>query len=266
MAKRTGHWFRWGAIGCGGTVLVLLITFLVTTLLTGVGYDRAIEARADLEQRFDTQADFTPDGTLGADRLQRFLEVRRSLQPLCAMVSQHQELFSRFAGTSPQEERTFVDVLRDVRQALGVPFLVGRDFGDYVTRRNKVLLANEMGLGEYTWIYVTAYHSWLGHSPARVFPTADRPGVYEQRVNRQVREMIERHVADGMPPDLESWQAELAALAADPTRIAFEDGVPPALEAALEPYRAELEQMYCPAAGELEVVLTVESGAWFDHR
>ena len=118
---------------------------------------------------------------------------------------------------------------------LGVPFLVGRDFGDYITRRNKVLLANEMGLGEYTWIYVTTYHSWLGHEPARLFSTAERPGVYEKRVNLQVREMIERRVADGMPPDLESWEAEI-------------------------------EQLYCPASGELEVVLTVETGAWFDHR
>jgi len=266
VAKQTGHWIRWGAIGCGGVVLVFLVTLLVTTLLTGMGYDRAVEARAVLDQRFDTQAEFTPRGTIGADRLERFLEVRRSLQPLCAMVSQHQELFARFAGTGPQEDRAFVDILRDGRQMLGVPFLVGRDFGGYITRRNKVLLANEMGMGEYTWIYVTTYHSWLGHRPARLFSTAKRPGAYEQRVNRQVREMIERHVADRMPPDLESWQAEIAALAADPVRIAFEDGVPPALAASLEPYRTEIEQLYCPASGELEVVLTVETDAWFDHR
>ena len=95
---------------------------------------------------------------------------------------------------------------------------------------------------------------------------ADRPGVYEQRVNRQVREMIERHVADGMQPDLEAWRAEVEALAADPVRVAFRDGVPPGLEASLQPFRADLEELYCPAASELEVTLTVKSGAWFDHR
>ena len=231
-----------------------------------MGYRRAVAARAVLEQRYDTQDEFTPEGTIRADRIERFLEVRRSLQPLCSMVSEHHELFARFAGTGPQQDRSFLDVLRDGRQVLGTPFLLGRDFGDYVSRRNKVLLANEMGLGEYTWIYVTVYHSWLGHKPARLFPTADRPGVYEQRVNRQVREMIERRASGETPPDLEAWRAEVAALAADPTRTAFQDGVPPALEASLRPYRTDLEESYCSAAGELEVVLTVESGAWYDHR
>lgn len=266
MAKKTGRWIKWGAIGCGGVVLLFLATFLITTLLTGVGYRRATQARAVLDQRFGTQDEFTPAATIEADRLERFLEVRRSLQPLCRMVSKHQELFARLAGHGPQQDRTIVDALRDGRQALGAPFLIGRDFGDYVTRRNKVLLANEMGLGEYTWIYVSAYQAWLGHAPAKLFATADRPGIYEQRVNRQVREMVARHVAGGEPTDLASWQAEATALAADLSRSVFGDGLPPALEASLEPYRQEMMELYCPAAGELEVVLTVESGSWYDHR
>jgi len=195
MAKNTGRWIKWGAIGCGGVVLLVLATFLITTLLTGVGYRGANQTRAVLDQHFDTQDEFTPAATIEADRLERFLEVRRSLQPLCAGVTKHQELFARLAGQGPQQDRTIVDALRYGRQILGVPFLIGRDFGDYVTRRNKVLLANEMGLGEYTWIYVSAYQTWLGHFPAKLFATADRPGIYEQRVNRQVQEMVARHVA-----------------------------------------------------------------------
>ena len=44
-------------------------------------------------------------------------------------------------------------------------FRVGRDFGDYVAARNEALLAQGMGLGEYTWIYALTYHVWLGHAP-----------------------------------------------------------------------------------------------------
>jgi len=266
MAKQTVRWIKWGAFGCVGVVLIFLATLLITTLLTGMGYRRATEARAVLDQRFDTQDEFTPTATIEADRMERFLEVRRSLQPLCPMVSKHQQLFARFAGLGPQQDRSFADTLRDARQTLTVPFLIGRDFGDYVTRRNKVLLSNEMGLGEYTWIYVTAYHAWLGHSPARLFATADRPDVYEQRVNRQVREMVTRHAARGETTDLVAWRAEAEALGADSTRVVFDDGLPPALEASLLPYRAKMMELYCPAAGGLEVVLTVESGSWYDHR
>lgn len=266
MAKQTVRWIKWGAMGCVGVTLAFLATFLVTTLLTGIGYRRATEARAVLDQRFDTQDEFTPSATIEADRLERFLEVRRSLQPLCPMVSKHQQLFARFAGQGPQQDRSIGDNLRDARQTLSVPFLIGRDFGDYVVRRNKALLSNEMGLGEYTWIYVAAYHAWLGHSPAKLLSSSDRPDVYEQRVNDQVREMVARHVAGGASMDLEYWRAEAEALAANPTRIAFEDGLPPALEASLLPFRTGMMDLYCPAAGGLEVVLTVDTGAWYDHR
>ena len=266
MAKQTARWIKWGAIGCVGVVLTFVATLVTTTLLTGLGYKRAVEARTVLDQRFETQDDFTPSATIAPDRMECFLEVRRSLQPLCAAVSKHQELFARLAGSGPQQDRSFAAALRDGRQALSIPFLVGRDFGDYIARRNKVLLANEMGLGEYTWIYVTAYHAWLGHPPAKLFGTADRPDVFERRVNRQVREMVTRHVAGGSPTDEEAWWAEAEALAADPGRIAFEDGVPPALEASLRPYREEVRDLHCPAAGGLEVVLTVDTGAWYDHE
>jgi hypothetical protein len=266
MGKQTARWIKWGAFGCVGVIFAFLVTFLITTLLTGIGYRRATEARAVLDQRFDTQDEFTPTATIDPDRMERFLEVRRSLQPLCAMVSKHQRLFARFAGLDPQQDRGLTDTLKDVRQTLSVPFLIGRDFGDYVARRNKSLLSNEMGLGEYTWIYVISYHGWLGHTPVKTIATSDRPDVFEQRVNGQVREMIARHVAGGAPTDLEAWIVEAEALAADPTRTAFEDGLPPALEASLHPYRTKMMDLYCPAASGLEVVLTVDTGAWYDHR
>jgi len=203
MAKKAGRWIRWGAVGCGGVVLAFVATFVITTLLTGLG---------------------------------------------------------------PQENRSAADTLKDARQLLSTPFLIGRDLGDYVSKRNEVLLANEMGLGEYTWIYVITYHAWLGRPRARLFATADRPGIYDQRVDRQIGEMVARHVARGATVDRDEWQAEADAFATDPTRIVFHDGLPPALAASLEPYRQEMVALDCPAAGELEVVLTIDTGAWYDHR
>jgi hypothetical protein len=144
---------------------------------------------------------------------------------------------------------------------------VGRDFGDYVTARNEALLAQEMGLGEYTWIYVVAYHSWLGHPPVKAIEGRSRKNVFHDRVLPQVREMIRRHLAGAAgSPTAVAWRSELEALDDVRERIPFEDGLPRELEDSLEPFRDELERLACPAASELDVVLTVRSGIGYDHR
>jgi hypothetical protein len=75
--------------------LAFVATFVITTLLTGLGYKRAVQARTVLDQRFDTQDEFTPSAIIDPDRMERFLEVRRSLIP--------QELLARFGGLGRQE-------------------------------------------------------------------------------------------------------------------------------------------------------------------
>lgn len=269
MAKSRRRTLKQYGIGCG-----LLVLFVIAVLagLTGwvfLGYRKASVARDRLEQVHATQDDFTPPATgdIPRDRLQRFLAVRGTLSPLCEKVSAHQRLFARLKGHGDSERPQGGAILRDGFRAATSMLRVGRDYGDYVTARNEALLAEEMGLGEYTWVYVVAYHAWLGQQPVAAIESESRPSVFYDRVLPQVREMIRRSVpasADG--PTAAAWRSELEALDRDPRRVPFEEGLPPALEGSLIPFRDELERLACPAAGELEVVLTVRSGVGYDHR
>ncbi len=141
----------------------------------------------------------------------------------------------------------------------------------YLDLRNRALLAVDMGLGEFTWLQTIIYHAWLG-KPVQRFALArpEEPRVFQDRVVPQLREMIRRHVAaatsaGATDEDLAPWREELAALADDPERIPFADGLPPAIAASLEPYRAALQEAWCPATQELDVSVTIREGIGFEH-
>ena len=269
MAKTRRTTLKHYGIGCG--LLVLLVVVVLSVMIGSVffGYREAFTIRADLERLYDTQEEYTPDatGAIPAERLQRFLAVRESLLPLCETVSTHQRLFSRIQEQADAEEPPSGAFFRDALRAAASMLRVGRDFGDYVTARNAALLEQEMGLGEYTWIYVVAYLSWLDHPPLPALAGGSSKNVYRDRVFPQVREMIRRQVElAGEVPSSVAWRSELELLDRVEGRIPFEHGLPRELEVSLEPLRDKLERLGCPAASELEVVLTVKSGIGYDHR
>jgi hypothetical protein len=46
----------------------------------------------------------------------------------------------------------------------------------------------------------------------------------------------------------------------DDRRIPWQDGIPPAITEALAPYRAELDELYCPAMAALELMINERHG------
>ena len=55
--------------------------------------------------------------------------------------------------------------LKSVFQVMGSGVGMAQDIGHLFEARNQALLDKGMGIGEYTYIYILAYYSWLGHSP-----------------------------------------------------------------------------------------------------
>jgi hypothetical protein len=77
--------------------------------------------------------------------------------------------------------------------------------GEYVNRRNRILLDKRMGLDKYAYIYPIAYHSWLGHAPNEGPPILEKArlrdrnrsldndsGLSPQSVHRQYQRLILR--------------------------------------------------------------------------
>jgi hypothetical protein len=88
-------------------------------------------------------------------------------------------------------------------------------------------------------------------------------------LNERLLPMLRRQLAaldeSGRLRESDPWRqqlvAEIAAMESDHFRIPWRDGLPPVIEASLEPYRTRLEASYSPLCNPLEVVAGAGGGS-----
>ena len=261
-------WLKIGGIGCLTTLALAVLAGGAVVVFTFRGYQRELTLREELDRRYGAHdSHHVPaDGTVPADRVVRFLNVRRTLMPRCAEVTDITGAFGRMESVARSREPDVGEGLRRAGDViLRIP-RVGLVFGAYVNDRNRALLDQGMGLGEYSWIYVVGYFAFLGQPPRRLLEEPNRPKVFEDRVYPEMANIIGRHVEEARMSD-GPWVEELARLKADRGRAPFAGNLPPELAESLGPFRAALKTVACPAAAELDMTITVRRGTiGYDHR
>ena len=268
--QRASHpsWLGIGALGCAGVVGIVVLLLGGIAGLTFWGYRHAIGVREDLDRTYGTYDSYrpSPDGTIQPDRMRHFLTVRQALMPRCPEVTNVTGSFRAVDEMAGQHAPDVGELFSRVGRVVKTFPSMGLIFGEYVSDRNVALRNNQMGLGEYTWIYAVGYFAYLKQPPTRVLDERDRPSLFPSRVFPAVAKAIERHVAEG-GPSIGAWADELARLQADPARVPFRDGLPAELAASLAPFQGALQSFACPAAAELDLTLTVRRESFgYDHR
>jgi hypothetical protein len=259
--------------GCGiGCVLLLILA----AGLAWLGYswvtetmdevETAAQTTAQLAEAYGPVAEFVPPPTVPAARMEVFLAIRESLAE------------ERDALAEPIE--SIVERGRD-GGGLAVAragFSLAPRMIAFAGARNQALLDHGMGRGEYLWIYWLSYHAWLGYpgddsllhevmgeqrdgegGVSVRFDGGPEPERITWELRRDVGTMLgnlEAAVAE--QPELtsirEAVTAELAAIAANPARVPWEDGLPEVMADGLEPYRERLEATYSSATNPFELM------------
>jgi hypothetical protein len=261
-AKKPSKWLLGCGIGCTALVMIALGLMgggLYYFSQLGGGVDKAIEIRGTLTERHGDPEAYAPapDGALPAERLETFVQVRQALLPMCPRF---EGSFGRLDEMDEQEDISSRELFGVFRSIMGIVPLIS----EFYQARNQALLDAGMGLGEYTYLYVLAYHAGEGAHP-------------EYDVGRRVRGDFIRYLkaqaeAGASPefPDVtpyrEALAAEIAALESDERRVPWEDGLPEVLAASLEPYREALDDTACRAADEMALSVTERGGLTIQSR
>jgi hypothetical protein len=235
--------------------------------------DRAVKSRLTLENALPAGDRYTPSatGAIPVERMAIFLDVRRELLPVQERLLGARSVIRDIeVMAASDEEHSTEEAAKLLKPAPKTLFKLAFYLAEYATTRNELLLERGMGLGEYSWIYVIAYYSWLGNEPCRLIESSSNPRVYQDRVAGQVREMIRRHIettGDDLIEErrLAAWRDDLALFERSPERIPFRQGLPRELLASLQPYRQELLALYAPALDELSLMRTHKNGIKYDH-
>ena len=294
MSGNGSKWLMGCGIGCGAVVLLLVAlgTFGYLFMKSRMhGFAEAESTSDELARKYGRIADYCPDpGGPAADRIRVFLDARERA------AAARRNLEVSFTGLSDgiRQAREGQDSIPQIFDIIIRGVSIVPQLGEFHAARTQTLLDAGMGPGEYVYIYVLAYYSWLGKSPAdgpgfRI--QGDRGIVREDsRDGRDVREErrdeLTRYVRrtflamlrnqrskpdEGRaeaPPD--AWRkaldAEISALEENPSRIPWQDGLPKAIEDTLRPFRQRLEDSYSPLVNPLELGLWARSGRQEDLR
>lgn len=262
MHDQAWSWFKGCAIGCGA--FVVLVTVLSTVGIVRVlrPLQSAVDTRAELESRFGTEDSFTPapDGVIDADRVRSFLDVRAGLADNCNRLTENAAAMARMEQLDHQENPSRMEVLRLAAGATRSAMRMGPLMGELFERRNELLLAAGMGLGEYSYLYIVSYQKQL---------TSDRPrsGILDgspvnSRIHDTLEAMLGRQLKAARTACLPvEWVAALelehAAMASDPERIPWQDGLPEPTRQSVEPFRDRLDAAFCTAVTEVELLRNV---------
>ncbi|MBN1222923.1 MAG: hypothetical protein JXB23_06710 [Candidatus Aminicenantes bacterium] len=281
----TKKWLIGCGIGCGAIVIIVAVLiaagfFFVKNIVTEFKDTEAM--MSTLTERYGRIEDFCPepDGSIKPERLQAFLEARAEYAPIREKISRSLDALSKGKDSGEVEIKKPKNVVKMIRLGFGII----PQIAEFIKTRNQALLNVEMGMGEYYYLYVIVYYSWLGKQPEDGpdfqivgpdyeedrFRYWDREDIKEDRRERMLRRtsrmilpmmrcQLQKLEGQNTGPSLEQWRmaltAEIKAMEADNEHLPWQDGVPEVLDASLRPFKTRLEASYLPTTNPLEMVL-----------
>jgi hypothetical protein len=247
------HGASWRLIA-GAIAVVLFASFFFRVLLP-VGQVKRIEQTVN--DRYGEAPTYTPapDGSVTPNRIATFLAVREEIGEACSgLHSIHAQM-----RETDQKERDGDLTANDLSRSIGGIFSLPREMLGLVRARNEALLNHEMGLGEYIYIYVLAYHEQL---VASLDPdSGDGTELIKRRTRLELAQMLRNQLAafDASPAAPGGSDAatlietEIAALEDGSHIVPWQDGLPTAISASFSPYTEQLDRLFCEGVVRYEL-------------
>lgn len=280
----TKKWLIGCGIGCGVVIIIVVILlasgyFFVKNI---VDEFKNTEAMTEvLTERFGRITDYCPeaDGAIRPERIEAFLSARDAFAPIRERIAKSLETLSQRKDVDDVE----VGKPRSMLTMLRLGFGIIPQTAEFIKTRNEALLGAGMGLGEYYYIYVVTYYSWLGKNPEDgpgfqiVGPGEERDLDYWdqedskemrrerllRRLNRMLLPMLhnqlEKLTEESGPKASEEWRQmlkkEIEALEQDKERLLWQDSLPEVIALSLNPHKDQLEASYNLMTNLLEVTI-----------
>jgi hypothetical protein len=259
VADNGKKWLIGCGVGCGAAILLGILLSVGGSLYLMRPFNRAIDAQKELVAEFGERTAYIPPPQgITPDRLEIFMNVRRTVMPMCAEFQKIGDSFAAMEELDKNgEEPSKKEVFQAVGNLTGGIFGMVGDMGRFIELRNQALLESGMGLGEYVWIYVLVYNSWLGNAPNVDIDGDSKGGMSggERRVMRALVTNYAEALADaGMAEKAALWEQEAGRMKRSETGVPFEDrDLPADVVRAFLPFEGELADLYCEAMSSFEM-------------
>jgi hypothetical protein len=284
MSNNTSKWLTGCGIGCAIIIAIAVLIILVGYLFVKNTIDEFQDTETStelVEVRFGDARDFCPraDGKIEAERIEAFLAVRDSISGVGAELEKTLRIIT---GEIEKAENNEIKPFKMIMKIVGKGFKAIPLLVEFYRVRNYALLDADIGMGEYYYIYVLAYYSFLGKSPEdgpdfqlvgenndgknnwHFDGSKEDMDGYKEKVKRErrkrIRKKINRLFLSMLNCQLEKLEQsgslnqhsflkkklknEIQALEEDQERIPWQDGLPEVFGSSLKPFEMRLKKSY----------------------
>lgn len=259
--KPTKH----GGKSKGCLLVALTMSFVITSgyyfLTKGIREAKQIEQT--LIDRFGPTDDYLPplDGSIDPLRIKAFIRVREALQADCADYQAVLLGIKALDELEADQETSRSDVASTGLEGFKSAFSAGPKTVKFSKTRNQALLNEEMGLGEYLYIYLTAYGEQLAGESTSRFSNQTEAYISERarkeyaQILTNQRLALQDSVLRTSFPNLEAdLLAEVKALNEGSHKSPWPDGPIGESRESLAPYQQQLADLYCPGIVKIELL------------
>lgn len=249
----------------GCLLLVIALVFITASAVyfSTAGIRDAKRLEQTLIDRYDWANNYTPaiDGAIPPQRVEKFIRVRQAVQTQCL---DYQAVLSSIASLDNIEsnpDTTASEAASTGMAGFKSAFSAGPKMIKFSDTRNQALLDEEMGLGEYMYIYLTAYGQQLasesaspysGMEEAYLSPRARKEFI--QILNNQLA-AIEASGEQASNADLvKHLRQEIEALETGSQLSPWPNGPVGAARESLASYQQELAGLYCSGVVRIELL------------
>ncbi len=239
-------------------------------LTTGVRDTKRLEQT--LNDRFDWAEKYTPasDGSIAAGRIEAFIRVRKALQPNCADYQVVMAGISGLDDLESEDGKVPGDAASTGLLGLKSVFRAGPEMIEFTRTRNMALLEEDMGLGEYLYIYLTTYGAQLAAESDSDFAKMEEAYISE-RTRKEYAQILTNQLAalekSGLQSSLANLdtdlQAEIQALNDGSHTSPWPQGPVGRSRESLAPFQQQLDGLYCSGIARTEL-LQKNHGLQFD--
>ncbi|MGB7451606.1 MAG: hypothetical protein WBM36_05725 [Lysobacterales bacterium] len=244
-----------------GLVIVFVILSGIYFLTTGIRDAKRIEQI--LVDRFDWAEHYTPsiDGSIDPHRIEAFIRVREAVQSDCAEYQAVLISINRLDELESDKEVSASDAASTGFESFKSIFSAGPRMVSFSTTRNQALLNEDMGLGEYLYIYLTTYGEQLANEPTSSFSGMEEAYISD-RARKEFAQILTNQLLalqsselNPTDPDLErNLELEIEALQDGSHPSPWPNGPLGKARESLAPYQQQLSGLYCSGIVKIELL------------
>jgi hypothetical protein len=244
-------------------VVALLFVSVSGFYFLTAGIRDAKRIEQTLIDRFDWANKHTPaiNGSIAPERIEKFIRVRQSVQTNCTDYQAILNSLIKLENMEANEDSTASEAASTGMESLKSVFSAGPTMLAFSEARNQALLDEEMGIGEYMYIYLSAYAEQLATESTspysameEAYPSSRTRKEFTQILNNQLAALQASGQTSSITDLENSLQQEIEALetAAQPSAWPARP-VEPARES-LAPYQQQLSDLYCSGIVSIELL------------